>query len=84
MIVCVCNGLRDSVCRETAANGQCRGVGCIYRLNGARVRCGRCVPMMQEILAAHAPEPSASGACGGCCGGGGGERAIIAPAAPER
>jgi bacterioferritin-associated ferredoxin len=50
MIVCVCNDLKDSVCRKTAANEQCRGVGCIYRLNGARVRCGRCVPMMREIF----------------------------------
>jgi bacterioferritin-associated ferredoxin len=56
MIVCVCNGLKDNVCRTTAANGRCRSVGCIYRLNGAQVRCGRCVPMMQEIFAAHAPQ----------------------------
>jgi bacterioferritin-associated ferredoxin len=56
MIVCVCNGLKDSVCRKTAASERCRGVGCIYRLNGARVRCGRCVPMMQAIFTAHAPQ----------------------------
>lgn len=35
MIVCVCNGLRASTCREAAADGRCRGPGCIYRLNGA-------------------------------------------------
>ena len=56
MIVCMCNGLKDSVCRTTAADGRCRGVGCIYRLNGARVRCGRCLPMMRTIFAAYAPE----------------------------
>jgi bacterioferritin-associated ferredoxin len=60
MIVCVCNRLKDSVCRATAADGRCRGVGCIYRLNGGRIRCGRCVPMMREILAAHAPTLSTS------------------------
>ena len=54
MIVCVCNGLRDSTCRKTAADSRCRGPGCIYRLNGARVRCGRCVPMMREIYFEHA------------------------------
>ena len=78
MIVCVCNGLRESACREVAANGRCRGVGCIYRELGGRVRCGLCVPMMQEIFAEHAPEPADRGGCGG------GERVIIAPAAPER
>jgi bacterioferritin-associated ferredoxin len=55
VIVCVCNGLRDSTCRETAADDRCRGPGCIYRLNGARVRCGRCVPTMRELYSAHAP-----------------------------
>jgi bacterioferritin-associated ferredoxin len=56
MIVCVCNGLKDSVCRRTAADRRCQGVACIYRLNGTRVRCGRCVPLMREIFAAQAPE----------------------------
>jgi bacterioferritin-associated ferredoxin len=76
MIVCVCNRLPESACREVAANGRCRGVGCIYRELGARVRCGRCVPTMQEIFTEHAPPTEGEG-CGGEC-------AIIAPAAPER
>lgn len=66
MIVCVCNGLRDKVCRETAASGRCRGVGCIYRLNGCQVRCGRCVPMMRELYEAHAPASPDTGPCGAC------------------
>jgi bacterioferritin-associated ferredoxin len=76
MIVCVCNGLRERACRETAGSGRCRGVGCIYRELGCRVRCGRCVPMMQEIFREHrgGAAPAATGA----------ERAIIAVAAPER
>jgi hypothetical protein len=28
----------------------------MYRLNGHRVRCGKCLPLMTELLAAHAPE----------------------------
>lgn len=60
VIVCVCNGLRASTCRETAADGRCRGPGCIYRLNGARVRCGRCVPMMRELYLEHAPQGSSA------------------------
>lgn len=58
VIVCVCNGLRDSICRETATDRRCRGPGCIYRLNGARVQCGRCVPMMRELYLQHAPVPT--------------------------
>lgn len=56
MIVCVCNRLNDAACRDTAASGRCRTVGCMYRLNGHRIRCGKCLPSMAEILAAHAPE----------------------------
>ena len=77
MIVCVCNRLGENACRETAASGRCRTVGCMYRLQGGRVRCGRCVPIMTEILAAHAPE-----ATPGASSDGG--HAIIASAAPER
>lgn len=25
-------------------------MGCVYRLQGARVRCGRCLPHMQALL----------------------------------
>ena len=59
MFVCICNSLRDQVCRETAASGACRGPGCIYRLNGARVRCGRCVPRMRELYRQHAQAAAA-------------------------
>jgi bacterioferritin-associated ferredoxin len=63
MIVCVCNRLNHAACRDAARSGQCRGVGCIYRLNGCRLQCGRCLPLMREILAEHAP---ATLGCGGC------------------
>lgn len=50
MIVCVCNALREAACRETACRPECRTVGCVYRLLGARVRCGRCLPHMAALL----------------------------------
>ena len=56
MIVCVCNRLSESACRDTAASGRCRTVGCMYRLHGHRIRCGKCLPLMTELLAAHAPD----------------------------
>jgi bacterioferritin-associated ferredoxin len=55
MIVCLCNGLRERACAELAGAGACRGIGCLYRLQNARVRCGRCVPIMRELLERHAP-----------------------------
>ena len=61
MIVCVCNRLSESACRATAASGRCRTVGCMYRLHGHRIRCGKCLPVMTEILAMHAPDATPGG-----------------------
>jgi bacterioferritin-associated ferredoxin len=77
MIVCICNRLSDAACRDTAASGRCRTVGCMYRLHGHRIRCGKCLPVMAELLAMHAPEATA-GAPIGAAGG------LVAVAAPER
>ena len=55
MIICMCNGLRSSSCADLAGSGRCRSLGCIYRLQGARVRCGKCLPMMQELYTTHGP-----------------------------
>jgi hypothetical protein len=49
----------------------------MYRLQGGKVRCGKCLPLMGEILAAHAPEATPGAPVGA-------ERAIIGVAAPER
>lgn len=59
MIVCICNRLKEAACRETAASGRCRTVGCMYRLHGHRIRCGKCLPQMTAILAEHAPPVTA-------------------------
>ena len=50
MIVCVCNRLNETSCRDAARSGQCRDVACMYRVQGCRPRCGRCVPIMRDIL----------------------------------
>jgi bacterioferritin-associated ferredoxin len=50
MIVCVCNALCDQRCKQVACSPASRTVGCIYRAFGCRVRCGKCVPFMQELL----------------------------------
>lgn len=56
MIVCVCNRLNDKVCKATAQSGQCRNVGCMYRLHGKEVQCGKCVPTMLKLLKEHSPK----------------------------
>jgi bacterioferritin-associated ferredoxin len=74
MIVCVCNALSSSSCADTAGSGRCRSVGCMYRLQGARVRCGKCLPAMRGILSQHGPgepaaaEPSRGSAAPSGCG----------------
>jgi len=50
MIVCLCNALGERECREVAARPATRGVGCVYRQLGCRVRCGACVATMREIV----------------------------------
>jgi bacterioferritin-associated ferredoxin len=65
MIVCVCNVLCEQRCREAAGHPESRSVGCIYRRLGCRVRCGKCVPFMQDLFAAArqaeaAPLPEAT------------------------
>lgn len=68
MIVCVCNALRERACRETACRPECRNAGCIYRMLGAQVRCGRCVPQMRLIFAeAKSAAPVDASAGTGSC-----------------
>jgi bacterioferritin-associated ferredoxin len=73
VIVCVCNALSETRCRETARRAECRTVGCVYRLQGARIRCGRCLPYVHALLeevraaatAAAGAEPPVSAAPSG-------------------
>ena len=61
MIVCVCNALCDQRCKQVAGLSTSRTVGCIYRAFGCRVRCGKCVPFMQELFD-HTKAAQAQGA----------------------
>lgn len=74
MIVCLCNGLGEASCLRTAGRDECRTVACLYRLQGAKIQCGRCLPYMEALLA-RAKRERASGATG---------LSPPAPAAPER
>ena len=50
MIICICNALSDAQCAAAACRPECGTVGCVYRHLGARVRCGKCVPMMADLF----------------------------------
>ena len=50
MIICICNALSDAACSAAACQPECATVGCVYRHLGARVRCGKCVPMMADLF----------------------------------
>jgi bacterioferritin-associated ferredoxin len=52
MYICVCNGLNERRVGE-ALSGAPRTVSQIYRACGCAVKCGKCVPMMRDILDAH-------------------------------
>ena len=49
MYVCICNGLTDRQVRGIAQSVGC-SVASVHCSLGVRVRCGKCLPMMQEIL----------------------------------
>jgi len=57
MYVCLCNGFTDRQVRALpeAAGGSTAG---IYRALGVRPRCGKCVPMVKEIVRTAARDRS--------------------------
>jgi bacterioferritin-associated ferredoxin len=48
MYVCLCNGLTDRQVRGAAKAG-CSASG-VHRSLGVRPKCGKCLPMMREIV----------------------------------
>jgi len=57
MYVCLCNGLTDRQVRGAAGGTGCSPAG-IYRSLGVRPQCGKCIPLMREIIRDHADRPS--------------------------
>jgi bacterioferritin-associated ferredoxin len=50
LIVCVCNCLRESQCRHAADHPGVKRASSVYRHLGVKVRCGRCVATVQQIV----------------------------------
>ncbi len=61
MYICICNAYRDAEIREAARAGL-RSAPKAYAALGGKPRCGRCLPVAQELIdqehdsAAPAPE----------------------------
>jgi bacterioferritin-associated ferredoxin len=49
MYVCVCNAITDGDVR-TQAETECSTVSAIYRSFGKKPKCGKCVPLMCQLL----------------------------------
>lgn len=50
MYVCVCNGFTDRQIRGLAEGGGYRSAAGVHRALGGRVRCGKCLPMVAEMV----------------------------------
>jgi bacterioferritin-associated ferredoxin len=49
MYVCLCNGLTDRQVRGVAKVAGCSAAS-VHRSLGVRPQCGKCLPMMRQIL----------------------------------
>ncbi len=49
MYVCVCNAITDREVRASAACDACTVSG-IYRALGRQPKCGKCVPLVRQLL----------------------------------
>jgi bacterioferritin-associated ferredoxin len=58
MFVCHCRAVTDGEIREAISAGAC-DLDEVGRYCGAGITCGGCCPLIQELLAEHAPAPPA-------------------------
>lgn len=49
MYVCLCNGVTDRQVRAKASSEDC-SVGAVHRALGITPKCGKCIPMMRDIV----------------------------------
>jgi bacterioferritin-associated ferredoxin len=58
MYICLCHGFTDRQVRGLADEGKGSTAG-VYRALGVRPKCGKCVPMVRDILRGHGRTASA-------------------------
>jgi len=52
MYLCICNAITDSQARSQCPASGC-SVAAFYRTLGVTLKCGKCVPVLREILDAQ-------------------------------
>ena len=57
MYVCICNALKDRQLSVAAADPDVRTAACVFKRCDARPKCGRCLPDVAEMIAAHRVDP---------------------------
>ena len=65
MYICVCHAITDRDVRAQA-QGECSTVSMIYRSLGAKPKCGKCVPLVRQLLrqVVELPQPQPVAATG--------------------
>ena len=61
MYICLCNGFTDRQVRSTIAESA-SSVAQVYTALGCEPRCGKCVPLVREMLRSAAPVPESDAA----------------------
>lgn len=60
MIVCICNCLRESQIRKQRDAGVATTADEVFATYDCEPRCARCVPEIEQLLAAGRPAPAAA------------------------
>ena len=56
MYVCICNALRDREVKAAAEQPETGTVADVFRACGARPQCGKCLPMVADMIEASRDE----------------------------
>jgi bacterioferritin-associated ferredoxin len=59
MYVCLCNRITDRQVRTQAAGGNCT-LGSVHNSLGIAPKCGKCLPMMRDIVREHKGQAGAT------------------------
>ena len=66
MYVCLCHGLNDRQVRAAIDEGRAGSAAQVYQHHGCKPRCGKCVPMVKDMVRSARPQESC-GRCGDDC-----------------
>ena len=66
MYVCICHPITDKQIKQVLKDGA-HTTASVFRHFGHKVRCGKCVPYVRDMVREHT-EAQHAGGCGGNCG----------------